>query len=153
MAYFWRLRHLSYREGAVLRLLIVQEEESLMLFGTTRFSVVALCLSLSVFSGCVTQTERISPYQRTPKDESVWEELRREFGRRDSQTMRESSSEPFYKRTMRGVKESISGLFREDSVGLSEQEIAADRRRFERKRAQALEQLRDQQKEAQGEEE
>lgn len=54
---------------------------------------------------------------------------------------------------MRGVKESISGLFREDSVGLSEQEIAADRRRFERKRAQALEQLRDQQKEAQGEEE
>lgn len=133
---------------------MVHEEEPLMSFGKTSLCVVVLlCLNLSVFSGCVTQTERIAPYKRPPKDESVWEELRREFGGRDSQTMRESSSEPFYKRTVRGVKESVSGWFREDSGGLSEQEIAADRRRFERKRTQALEQLRGQQEEAQGEEE
>ena len=106
------------------------------------------CFECVLCLGCVTRTERISPYERAPKDESVWDEIRREFGGRDSgPPTRETSSEPFYKRAARGVKETVSGWFHDDSVHLSEQEIAADRRHFEQKRTQALEQLREQQEE------
>jgi hypothetical protein len=120
-----------------------------MSFERTRTSLlIVFCLALAAFSGCVTRTERISPYEQTPKDESVWDEIRREFSGRDSgATTRESSSEPLYKRAARSVKETVAGWFQDDAAHLSEQEIAADRRRFERKRAQALEQLREQQEE------
>lgn len=126
-----------------------------MSFGKTISFVLALfCLDLVLLSGCVTRTERISPYERGLKDESVWDELRRELGGGNSHaTTAESASKPFYTRAARGVKETVSRWFHEDSAGLSAQEIAADRRRFEQKRAQALEQLRDQQEETQGEEE
>lgn len=115
---------------------------------------MVLSLHLISFAGCVTQTERIYPHERIPQDESVWDEVRREFGGSDSQeVINEFSAEPFYRRAARGVKETVSRWFQEDSTRLSEQEIAADRHRFERKRTRALEQLRDQQEDTEGEEE
>lgn len=111
---------------------------------------MTLILSLlwSTFeSGCVTQTERIYPYERLPKDESVWEELRREFGWQKNDTTPQSTepTEPFYKRAAHGIAETVSGWFSEEDNRLSEQEIAADRRRFNRKREEALQRLREQQ--------
>lgn len=129
--------------------------ELLMAFGRRNgFVLMVLSLHLISFAGCVTRTERIYPHERIPQDESVWDEVRREFGGSDSQeVINKFSAEPFYKRAARGAKETVSRWFQEDSTRLSEQEIAADRHRFERKRTQALEQLRDQQEDTEGEEE
>ncbi|MBM4257589.1 MAG: hypothetical protein FJ147_17060 [Deltaproteobacteria bacterium] len=66
------------------------------------------------FTGCVTQTERI-PYHRyydPPENESVLDELRREFGwQKPSPWVRE---EPFFTRAARGMKETVSGWFPKD---------------------------------------
>jgi hypothetical protein len=109
------------------------------------FAMTTLCVMLE--SGCVTRTERIYPYERAPKDESVWEELQREFGwqKRDTTHRSTESPEPFYKRAAQGVAETVSGWFSDNDDRLSEQEIAADRRRFNRKREEALQRLREQQ--------
>lgn len=112
------------------------------------FLTLILSLLWSTFeSGCVTRTERIYPYERLPKDESVWEELRREFGWRKNDTAHQLTEppEPFYKRAAHGIAETVSGWFSEEDNRLSEQEIAADRRRFNRKREEALQRLREQQ--------
>jgi hypothetical protein len=153
MSHFLHPRHPSYRDGVVLRSLGVSGWDLFMSFGRKNgFIPIILCIYLVSFVGCVTRTERISPYEQAPKDESVWEELRREFGGDDPRaTSNEPTPEPFYTRAARSVKETVSGWFHEDATELSAQDIAADRRRFERKRAQALEQLRDQQGEAVGE--
>lgn len=109
------------------------------------FAIIILCAALG--SGCVTRTERIYPYERVPKDESVWEELRREFGWQKHVPAHRSieSTEPFYKRATHGVAETVSEWFSGNDDRLSEQEIAADRRRFNRKREEALQRLREQQ--------
>jgi len=98
-------------------------------------------------SGCVTRFERFSPHERIPKDESVWDELRREFGWKKQEKIYKSteSSEPFYKKTIQGVATTVSGWFSDDDKRLSEEEIAANRLRFDRKRAEALQKLREQQ--------
>jgi hypothetical protein len=116
-------------------------QRKIMLF----FAMIILCVTLE--SGCVTQTERIYPYERAPKDESVWEELRREFGwqKRDTAHRSAESTEPFYKRAAQGMAETVSGWFSNNDDRLSEQEIAADRRRFNSKREEALQRLREQQ--------
>ena len=77
-------------------------------------------LLLSVLTiGCVTQTERI-PYHRyydAPENESVLDELRREFGwQKPPPWVRE---EPLYKRAARGIKKTVTGWFqRDESTGL-----------------------------------
>src|SRR5689334_20604907 len=61
--------------------------------------------------GCVTQTERI-PYHRyfdPPENESVMDEIRREFGWQKPPPW--VHEEPFYTRAARGVKETVSGWF------------------------------------------
>jgi hypothetical protein len=110
-------------------------------------SLVMTTLYVALGSGCVTRTERIYPYERIPKDESVWEELRREFGwqKHDTAHRATESTEPFYKRAARGMAETMSGWFSDNDDRLSEQEIAADRQRFNRKREEALQRLREQQ--------
>jgi hypothetical protein len=74
----------------------------------------------------------------------VWEELRREFGWKKHNTIHRST-EPFYKRVAQGVAETVSVWFHDNDDRLSEQEIAADRQRFNRKREEALQRLREQQ--------
>ena len=110
-------------------------------------SLTSALLWIALESGCVTQTERIYPYERAPKDESVWEELRREFGwqQRDPTQRPTESTEPFYKGAVQGMAKTVSGWFSNNDDQLSEQEIAEDRWRFNRKREEALQRWREQQ--------
>lgn len=76
------------------------------------WGIILLFVVLTV--GCVTQTERI-PYHRyydPPENESVLDELRREFGwQKPPPWVKE---EPFYTRAARGVKETVTGWFQND---------------------------------------
>lgn len=101
---------------------------------------------LLITAGCVTQTERISPHERIPPDESVWEEIRREFGWDQSQTNRttETPTAPFYQRAAQDVKATVSEWLRDDPAPVDNEAIEADRRRFNRKREAALQQLQSQ---------
>lgn len=114
---------------------------------------ILLLMGNTLLVGCVTQTERIYPHERIPEDESVWDEVRREFGWRKNEAapVTPEPAEPFYKRAARSVKETISGWLRDDPPQLSTDEIAVDRRRFERKRQEALQRLREQQEQDQPE--
>jgi hypothetical protein len=124
-----------FLEGSVL---MQSAQREIILFLT----MTILCVVLG--AGCVTRTERIYPYERVPEDESVWEELRREFGW-SKHHITPQPTEPFYKRAAHGVAETVSGWFSNSDGRLSEQEIAAERQRFDRKRAEALQRLREQQ--------
>jgi hypothetical protein len=65
-------------------------------------------------SGCVTQTERI-PYHRyydPPENESVFDELRREFGWQKPPPW--VQEEPFYKHAARSVRETLTGWLPKD---------------------------------------
>jgi hypothetical protein len=97
-------------------------------------------------AACVTQTERIGyyPYDRH-EDESVWDELRREFGWQ--KTPRAMAQAPFYQRTTRGLTETVSGWFRgEDDPFTGAQEDAhrleESRQQFEQERQEAFRRLR-----------
>ncbi len=112
-----------------------------------RLSKSTLSLFLSLFliqfgTGCVTQTERVAnrPYAAYPKDETVWEEVQREFGWEES-----SSGEPFYKSTARGIKETVSGWFEEeeDTSGKGYDWNDA-RRQYEIRRQHAIQRVRQQ---------
>lgn len=78
----------------------------------------------------------------------MWEELRRELGWQTRGGAQRSTepTEPFYKRTMQGIAKTVSGWFSDENDRVSEQEIAADRRRFNHKREEALQRLQEQQK-------
>jgi hypothetical protein len=93
-------------------------------------------------TGCVTQTERVAyrPYAPPPKDESVWEEIQREFGWEQS-----SSGEPLYKRTTRGIKEIVAGWFseEEDTSGKG-YDWDESRRQYEIRRQHAIQRVRQQ---------
>jgi hypothetical protein len=106
------------------------------------FLLVANVVPLLLASSCVTQTERVSPYEQE-RDESAWDELRREFGWKKDNTVAPSTlpTEPFYQRAAHKITETVSGWFAEDEAHLSEQEIAADHSRFEQKRAEMLPRL------------
>jgi len=106
-----------------------------------------LLFSFLLGSGCVTRTERIYPYQRIPEDESVWEEVQREFGwqKKEPSYKNTEHTEPFYKRAIHGVTTTMSGWFSEEKEHLTEEEIAANRQRFDRKRKESLQRLREQQ--------
>ncbi len=110
-------------------------------------SKVAVCLLVTIVfmpfgTGCVTQTERVAyrPYVPPPKDESVWEEIQREFGWEQS-----SSGEPFYKGTARGIQETVSGWFseEEDTSGKGYDWDEA-RRQYEIRRQHAIQRVRQQ---------
>ena len=111
------------------------------------------------FSACVTQTERVGYYPHTrPQDESVWDEVRREFGWK--KTPSPVSTEPFYQRATKGVTETISGWFHDEAPSPADaqkkleeahsqseeaRKLAESRRQFDQKRQEALHRLREQQ--------
>lgn len=110
-------------------------------------SQLAFSLLLSLFLvrfaiGCVSQTERVGnrPYGPPPYDESVWDEIKREFGWEQS-----SSEEPFYKGTARGIKETVSRWFEEEE-DLSGKGYNRDatRRQYEIRRQHAIRRVRQQ---------
>ena len=107
----------------------------------------AVCVLLTIVcilfgTGCVTQTERVAyrPYAPPPKDESVWEEIKREFGWKQS-----SSGEPLSKPPTRGIREIVAGWFSaaEDTSdkGYDRDEL---RRQYEIRRQQAIQRVRQQ---------
>jgi hypothetical protein len=107
-----------------------------------RFSLLFLLSTLFV-SACVTHTERFryapsTPYY-APQDKGVWAELRRELGWDIP-----SHQEPFYTRTVRGVKEAVSGWFggKDPQVNTGPEELEQSRRQFEQQRAAAFRRLR-----------
>jgi hypothetical protein len=121
--------------------------------------LTVLLLAGLCFSACVTQTERVGYYPHTrQEDESVWGEVRREFGWR--KTPSRPPSDPFYQRATRGITGTISGWFhKEDSSPTGTQKkieeahsqsedarkLEESRREFEQKRQEALRRLREQQ--------
>jgi hypothetical protein len=107
-------------------------------------AVLLLCMLNTV--ACVTQTERVGyyPYDRR-EDESVWDELRREFGWQ--KTPQPVSSEPFYKQTTRGLTETVAGWFRKKDNSFTDarenaQALEESRRQFEQERQEAFRRLR-----------
>jgi hypothetical protein len=99
-----------------------------------------------------------NPYAQ-PKDESVWDELRREFGWQKT-PQNNMAGEPFYRRVSRGVTKTVSGWFHkgEDVTPASAQQLEGprsqsedarkleeSRRQFEQKREEAFRRLREQQ--------
>jgi len=116
---------------------------------TSHRILAVLLLSILNASACVTQSERVGYYPYTRhEDESVWEELRREFGwQKTPQTM---SSKPFYSRATQGVKETVSGWFRtekneEENPLPNAQKLEESRRQFEHGRQEAFRRLRERQ--------
>jgi hypothetical protein len=106
---------------------------------------VELLLILLCASACVTQTKRMGyyPYARQG-DDSIQEELRREFR---PTSPRRPSEEPFYKKAVREVKETVSGWFHEeeDTQLTDAQKLKASRRQFEQERQEAFRHLHEQQ--------
>ena len=101
-----------------------------------------ICCSIALLgTSCATQTERIPyrPYAVSQRDESVWQEIRREFGWESLQP----SGEPFYKRTARGIQETVSGWFseEEDTSGKGYDWDEA-RRQYEIRRQEAIQRVR-----------
>ena len=115
--------------------------------------LVLLLLIVLCLSACVTQTERVAynPYAQ-PEDESVWDELRHEFGWQKP-PRNNPSGEPFYQRAAHGVSKTVTGWFhKKDVTPVDAQKQAEDagkleesRQEFEQKRQEAFRQLREQQ--------
>ncbi|MBI3301980.1 MAG: hypothetical protein HYZ72_07885 [Deltaproteobacteria bacterium] len=111
---------------------------------TTKRTLAVLLLSVLLDASCVTRTERVPYYPYAPReDESVLEELRRELGWQKARSG--APGEPFYKRAARGVKETVSGWFRQEETPMSAQEVEEARRRFEQERQEAFRRLRERQ--------
>jgi hypothetical protein len=120
--------------------------------------LVVLLLIVLCLSACVTQTERVAyyPHARYEK-ESVWDELRREFGWQ--KTPARMPTEPFYRRAVQGVAGTISGWFhKEEGSSANGQQLAKPpsqsqdvrklqeaHRQFEIRREEALRRLYEQQ--------
>ena len=103
--------------------------------------ILFLALALALLPcACVTQTERLSqrPYAPPATQDSVWEELRAEFGR-------DSSGQAFYTRAARGIKESVAAWFdaEEDRADRTAEREEA-RRQYETERQQAIRRVRQQ---------
>ncbi len=106
--------------------------------------LTVLLFSLFFGFGCVTQTEKL-PYRRytpPPQDESILEELRREFGWQPS-----THHDPFYNRAARSVKRTVSGWFTQQEdpqVSLKEKQEQT-RRQFEQEQQEAFRRLHESQ--------
>jgi hypothetical protein len=107
------------------------------------FWLLIIALTICFVSGCVTYTEHVYPQESIPQDESLWDEIRREFSWRKNET----SSSPKESQTSlyQEMKETVSGWFDNHAEQPDTREIEADRRRFERQRQGALRQLQEQQ--------
>lgn len=115
--------------------------------------LVLLLLIVLCLSACVTQTERVAynPYAQ-PEDESVWDELRHEFGWQKT-PRNNTSGEPFYQRAAHGVSKTIAGwVHKKDLAPVDDQKQSEDagkleesRRQFEQKRQEAFRRLHEQQ--------
>lgn len=110
---------------------------------TTRIVSILLLSGLCLLS-CVTQTERL-PYRRyapPPEDESILDELRREFGWQPS-----PDGDPFYKQAARGIKNTVSGWLQsnDDPAAMPQEEQERLRQEFEQQRQEALRRLRERQ--------
>ncbi len=113
---------------------------------TRRRALAVLLLATLYLSACVTRTERVGYYPHTrPEDESVWDELRREFGWQ--KTPQPASGEPFYQRAARGVTETVSGWFHKEEAAApaDTQKLEESRRQFEQRRQEAFRRLRERQ--------
>jgi hypothetical protein len=109
-----------------------------------RLFLLTLIVALTGTFGCVTQTEVVSPYERD-KDESVWEEIQREFGWQSNNPPAPPGQEakPFYSRAAHKIKETVAGWFADDDGKMSEAELSANRRRFKLGRIEGVERLRE----------
>lgn len=105
-----------------------------------------LLLFLLLSTGCVTKTERL-PYYRysdPPRDESVLDELRREFGWQ--KTPSSMNQEPFYTRAVRSVKNTVSGWFqRDEEVPAGMQGGQQSFQQFKQEQEEAIHHLQEQQ--------
>ncbi len=110
-----------------------------------RLFLMTLVVAFTGTFGCVTQTEVVSPYERD-KDESVWEEIQREFGWQSNSAPAPPGQEtkPFYSRAAHKIKETVAGWFADDDGKTSEEELMANRR-FKLRRIEGVERLREQQ--------
>jgi hypothetical protein len=116
------------------------------------FLVVMVGQTLGL-SGCVTQTEQVSPYEQT-KNESAWEEIQREFGWQSKSPPLPPGQEPepFYRRATRGIKDTIAGWFADEDQSLGQQGMSRAQHHFEQPSTPRLPRLRMQQRGAQEEE-
>src|SRR5438093_1649614 len=127
---------------------------------------VVLLLIAPCLSACVARTERVAYYRHLqPEEESVWDELRHEFGWQKT-PQNNLPGEPFYQRAARSVTKTFSGWFREKDVApvdgqkpeerrdqsedtgkLSEdaRKLQESHRQFQQKREEAFRRLREQQ--------
>jgi hypothetical protein len=105
--------------------------------------ILAFMLGVLLGSGCVTQTERV-PYRPyvSREDEGVLAELRRELGWHPSSSV---SSEPLYRRAVRGAREAVSDWFREEESLPGARGVEESRRRFEQEQQEAFRRLRERQ--------
>ena len=100
-------------------------------------------LSISTV-GCVTHTERI-PYHRyydPPENESVLDELRREFGWQKPPPW--VHEEPLYTQAARGVKETVTKWFQEDESTGSRSGGLQTVQEFQRAQNEAIQRLQQQ---------
>ncbi len=109
-------------------------------------TVIMLLLSGFCLSSCVTRTERL-PYRRyapPPENESILDELRREFGWQPSS---DGQGAPFYKRAAQGITSTVSGWLRSDDApaAMTQEEREHLRQEFEQQRQEALRRLRERQ--------
>jgi len=122
--------------------------------------LAVLLLAVLGFSACVTQTERVGYYPHTrQEDESVWDEVRREFGWKKPPSR--MTGEPSSQRAPRGVIATISGWFHGEDASRADaqkkleeahsqssedaRKLAESRRQFEQERQEAFRRLREQQ--------
>ena len=107
-------------------------------------------LQLGVFIsllGCVTETERV-PYRRyydPQQDESVLDELKREFGWRKNA---QGTMEAPYTRVARSVKETVSSWFSDEGETTGTSEWQKSMRQFKQAQAEAI--RRSQERQGQG---
>jgi hypothetical protein len=109
---------------------------------THRRILTGVLLAVLCLSACVTQTERVGYYPHArPEDESVWGELRREFGwQKKPQTV----SGGFHKEEAAAPADTQK---REDLHRPSEdaRKLEGSRRQFEQERQEAFRRLRERQ--------
>ena len=96
--------------------------------------------------GCVTTTKKLPDYRYSnpPQDESVLDELRREFGWQ--KTPFGMNQEPFYTRAARDVKNIVSGWFQHDEgAAMGTPEGQPSFRQFKQEQEETIRRLQERQ--------
>lgn len=102
---------------------------------------------MSLQVGCVTQTERIHHhrYYDPPENESVLDEIKREFGWQKPPPW--ITEEPLYKRAARGVKDALTGWLPKDESKTALTGEFQSVEEFRRAQKEAIDRLQQQQSE------